>query len=50
VIELLARLHRVERAAVKLVDLAGRTLKKAALALGVSAGALRVRLFRARAS
>jgi RNA polymerase sigma-70 factor (ECF subfamily) len=37
------------RSAVELVDLAGLTPKEAALALGVSPGALRVRLFRARA-
>ncbi|MCW3018021.1 MAG: hypothetical protein JWN10_329 [Solirubrobacterales bacterium] len=50
--ELLARLAGmapIERQAVELVDLAGMTPAEAALTLGVSAGALRVRLFRARA-
>lgn len=49
--ELLARLAAlppVERVAVELVDLAGLTPKEAAVALDVSPGALRVRLFRAR--
>ncbi len=45
----LARLPPVERAAVELVDLAGLTPKEAAAALAVSPGALRIRLFRARA-
>lgn len=50
--ELLARLAglaAIERQAIELVDLAGMTPAEAALTLGVSAGALRVRLFRARA-
>jgi RNA polymerase sigma factor (sigma-70 family) len=49
---LLARLTGlplVERTAVELVDLVGLTPKEAAGVLGVSPGALRVRLFRARA-
>jgi RNA polymerase sigma factor (sigma-70 family) len=37
-----------ERLAVELVDIAGLTTKEAATALGVSSGALRIRLFRAR--
>ena len=48
-LEQLARLSALDRQAVDLVDLAGLTPKEAALALGVSPGALRVRLFRARA-
>lgn len=47
-LERLAGLAAIEREAVELVDLSGLTPKQAALALGVSAGALRVRLFRAR--
>lgn len=49
--ELLAgceRLSDLERAAVELVDLTGLESREAASALGISAGALRVRLFRAR--
>ncbi len=42
-------LPELERAAIELVDLAGLTPKEAARALDVSAGALRVRLHRARA-
>jgi len=38
-----------ERLAVELVDIAGLTTKETAAALGVSSGALRIRLFRARA-
>ncbi|WP_167472378.1 RNA polymerase sigma factor [Nocardia arthritidis] len=45
----LAELAPVDRGAVELVDVAGLTPKEAAAALGISAGALRVRLFRARA-
>lgn len=45
----LAQLPAVEREAVELVDLAGLTPREAARALGVSAGALRMRLLRARA-
>jgi len=45
----LTRLSPLEREAVELVDLAGLTPNEAAAALGVSPGALRVRLFRARA-
>lgn len=37
-----------ERLAVELVDIVGLTTKEAAAALGVSSGALRIRLFRAR--
>jgi RNA polymerase sigma factor (sigma-70 family) len=44
-----ARLPELERTAIELVDLAGLTPKEAARALDVSPGALRVRLFRARA-
>ncbi|HTU80256.1 MAG TPA: RNA polymerase sigma factor [Solirubrobacteraceae bacterium] len=50
--QLLARLAALpsgEREALELVELAGLTAREAADALGVSAGALRVRLFRARA-
>jgi RNA polymerase sigma factor (sigma-70 family) len=42
-------LSALEREAIELVDLTGLTPKAAARALGVSANALRVRLFRARA-
>jgi RNA polymerase sigma-70 factor (ECF subfamily) len=45
----LAALSVLDRDAVELVDLVGLTPSEAALALGVSPGALRVRLFRARA-
>jgi RNA polymerase sigma factor (sigma-70 family) len=48
-LEHLARLSIRDREAVELVDLADLTPAEAALALGVSPGALRVRLFRARA-
>jgi RNA polymerase sigma factor (sigma-70 family) len=48
-LERLAGLTAVERQAVELVDLTGMTPAEAALTLDVSAGALRVRLFRARA-
>lgn len=50
--ELVARLQtmpQLEREAIELVDLAGLAPRQAARALGISAGALRVRLFRARA-
>jgi RNA polymerase sigma factor (sigma-70 family) len=43
------KLPELERAAIELVDIAGLTPKEAAAALQVSPGALRVRLFRARA-
>jgi RNA polymerase sigma factor (sigma-70 family) len=43
-----ARLPEGERAALELVDLAGLTPTEAARALGITAGAVRVRLFRAR--
>jgi RNA polymerase sigma factor (sigma-70 family) len=43
-----ARLPELERHAIELVDLEGLTPKEAAQSLGVPAGALRVRLFRAR--
>jgi RNA polymerase sigma factor (sigma-70 family) len=49
VLRALTGLPRLEREAIELVDLAGLTPKEAAAALGVTAGALRVRLFRARA-
>ncbi len=45
----LASLSVSEREAVEFVDLAGMAPNEAAAALGVSPGALRVRLFRARA-
>lgn len=45
----LAGLPALDRNAVELVDIAGLTPKEAAVALGVSSGTLRVRLFRARA-
>ena len=48
-LERLAELSEADREALELVDLAGLTPKEAAMALGVSPGALRVRLFRARA-
>jgi len=48
-LESLAGLSERDRAAVEFVHLAGLTPKEAAAALGVSPGALRVRLFRARA-
>jgi RNA polymerase sigma-70 factor (ECF subfamily) len=48
-LERCARLPELERAAIELVDLAGLTPKQAAKVLQVSPGALRVRLFRARA-
>jgi RNA polymerase sigma-70 factor (ECF subfamily) len=48
-LEQLARLPVRDREAVELVDLAGMTPREAAQALGVSPGAMRVRLFRARA-
>jgi RNA polymerase sigma factor (sigma-70 family) len=43
-----AGLPELERNAIELVDLDGLTPKEAAASLGVSAGVLRVRLFRAR--
>jgi RNA polymerase sigma factor (sigma-70 family) len=48
-LERLVGLSAIEREAVELVDLTGLTPGEAAIALGVSSGALRVRLFRARA-
>jgi RNA polymerase sigma factor (sigma-70 family) len=48
-LERCARLPELERAAIELVDLAGLPPREAAKAMNVSAGALRVRLFRARA-
>lgn len=45
----LAELPRLDREVLELVDLGGLSPKEAAEALGVSAGAVRVRLFRARA-
>jgi RNA polymerase sigma factor (sigma-70 family) len=50
--ELVARLDRLsalDREAIELVDVAGLAPKEAAAALEIAAGALRVRLFRARA-
>ncbi|MFI9503322.1 RNA polymerase sigma factor [Nocardia sp. NPDC052566] len=44
----LAALPALDRHAIELVDIAGLTPKEAAVALGVSSGTLRVRLFRAR--
>lgn len=41
-------LSQADREAIELVDLAGLSPKEAAAAMGVSAGALRIRLFRAR--
>lgn len=43
-----AALPEVERAAIELVDIAGMTSADAARSLGISPGAMRVRLFRAR--
>lgn len=43
-----AALPEIERTAIELVDLAGLSVKEAAVTLSVSPGALRVRLFRAR--
>jgi RNA polymerase sigma factor (sigma-70 family) len=43
-----ARLPELERTAIELVDIAGLSPRDAARALGISPGALRVRLFRAR--
>lgn len=48
-LERCARLPERDRAAIELVDLAGLSPTEAAGALGISPGALRVRLFRARA-
>jgi RNA polymerase sigma-70 factor (ECF subfamily) len=48
--ERMKHLPPLDRAAVELVDLAGLTPKEAAIALGTSPGALRMRLLRARAS
>jgi RNA polymerase sigma factor (sigma-70 family) len=45
----LAALSAADREAVELVDLAGLPITEAAAATGVSSGALRIRLFRARA-
>jgi RNA polymerase sigma factor (sigma-70 family) len=47
-IERLSHLSPLEREAIDLVDIAGMTPKEVASALGVSAGVLRARLFRAR--
>ncbi|MGH2886434.1 MAG: RNA polymerase sigma factor, partial [Solirubrobacteraceae bacterium] len=48
VLERCAGLPELERQAIELVDLDGLTPAEAAVSLGVSAGVLRVRLFRAR--
>ncbi|MBB4679944.1 RNA polymerase sigma-70 factor (ECF subfamily) [Crossiella cryophila] len=45
----LASLSTVDREVIELVDIASLSPKEAAVALGVSSGALRIRLFRARA-
>lgn len=47
-IEALAELPPIDREALELVDIAGLTPKEAAHTLGIAAGALRIRLFRAR--
>jgi RNA polymerase sigma factor (sigma-70 family) len=47
-LEQAARLPELERTAIELVDMAGLSPRDAARALGISPGALRVRLFRAR--
>src|SRR5882757_10229462 len=47
--ERLAALNAADREAVELVDLVGLPAKEAAAVIGVTAGALRIRLFRARA-
>lgn len=44
-----ASMPELERAAIELVDLAGLSPRDAARTLGISPGAMRVRLFRARA-
>ena len=44
----IVKLPQLERAALELVDLVGMTPAEAAQSLGVAAGTLRVRLFRAR--
>jgi RNA polymerase sigma-70 factor (ECF subfamily) len=49
VMKRLAAMKPLDRSIVELVDIVGLTPKQAALALSVSPGALRVRLFRARA-
>ncbi len=48
-LERLAELSAVDREALELVDLSGLAPREAAMALEISPGALRVRLFRARA-
>lgn len=48
-IERCALLPELERQAIELVDLDGLSPKEAAACLGISRGALRIRLFRARA-
>ncbi len=48
-LERCARLPELDRTAIELVDLSGLSLAEAATVLHVSGGALRVRLFRARA-
>jgi RNA polymerase sigma factor (sigma-70 family) len=48
-LERCARLPEIDRAAIELVDLSGLSVIEAAATLDVSPGALRVRLFRARA-
>jgi RNA polymerase sigma factor (sigma-70 family) len=48
-LERCSRLPEIDRAAIELVDLSGLSVTEAAATLHVSPGALRVRLFRARA-
>ncbi|MEH1125023.1 RNA polymerase sigma factor [Micromonospora sp. CPCC 206061] len=47
-LDAMTSLSALEREVVELVDLVGMTPKEAAVTLGVSSGALRIRLFRAR--
>jgi RNA polymerase sigma-70 factor (ECF subfamily) len=47
-LDAMTSLSALEREVVELVDLVGMTPKEASVALGVSSGALRIRLFRAR--
>jgi RNA polymerase sigma-70 factor (ECF subfamily) len=47
-LDAMASLSALDREVVELVDLVGMTPKEASVALGVSSGALRIRLFRAR--
>lgn len=47
-LDAMTSLSAVDREVIELVDLVGMTPKEAAVTLGVSAGAVRIRLFRAR--